>query len=99
MPTSTPPTDPDSLAVLHALSREELSAEDAYNAAEGIRNMAGHNVTAAIDAQNARFESKIDALAAQQDAKLTALDTKLRMLLWMVPVALAVIGILIRLWG
>ena len=58
MPTSTPPTDPDSLAVLHALSREGLSPEDAYNALEGLRNMAGRDVQARLDA----LESKIDTL-------------------------------------
>ena len=58
MPTSTPPTDPDALAVLHALSREGLSAEDACNALEGLRNMTGRNVEARLDA----LESKIDTL-------------------------------------
>ena len=29
MPTSTPPVDPDALAVLHALSRPDLTGEDA----------------------------------------------------------------------
>ena len=65
MPTSTPPTDPDSLAVLHALSRDGLSPEDAYNALEGLRNMAGHTVIAAIEAQNAKIDSKFDALESQ----------------------------------
>ena len=58
MPTSTPPTDPDALAVLHALSREGLSPEDAYNALEGLRNMTGRDVQARLDA----LESKIDTL-------------------------------------
>ena len=88
VPTSTPPADPDSLAVLHALSREDLSPEDAYNALEGIRNMAAANLIA-------RFESKLDA----QNAKLDAQDSKLKMLMWMIGAAVAVIGTLIRLWG
>lgn len=58
MPTSTPPTDPNGLAVLHALSREGLSSEDAYNALEGLRNMTGRDVHARLDA----LESKIDTL-------------------------------------
>ena len=58
MPTSTPPTDPDGLAVLHALSREGLSSEDAYNALEGLRNMTGRRVEARLYA----LESKIDTL-------------------------------------
>ena len=44
-------------------------------------------------AQNARF----DALSSAQNAKLDAQDSKLRMLMWMIGAAVAVIGILIRL--
>ena len=51
--------------------------------------------TAKIDAQNARFESKIDA----QNAKLDAQNLNLKMLMWMIGAAVAVIGTLIRLWG
>ena len=63
MPTSTPPADPDSLAVLHALSRPDLSPEDAYNAMEGLRNMAAANL---ID----RFESKLDARFRALEAEI-----------------------------
>ena len=52
------PTDPDGLAVVHALSREGLSSEDGYNALEGLRNMTGRDVQARLDA----LESKIDIL-------------------------------------
>ena len=62
MSTSTPPTDPDSLAVLHALSRHDLSPEDAYIALEGLRNMAGRNVIAAIEANKAEVTARLDAL-------------------------------------
>ena len=58
--------------------------------------MASRNVSATTEALSARFEAKFDALSAQQDAKLASLDTKLRVLLWMVPVA--ILGILVRLW-
>ena len=80
MPTTTPPTDPDSLAVLHALSRDDLSPEDAYNALEGLRNMAGHTVTAAIEAQN---------------AKIDALESKLDSLRWVLGAGLAALGLLV----
>ena len=60
--TSTPPTDPDSLAILHALSREGLPPQDAYNALEGLRSMAGRNVIAAIEANKAEVSAKLDAL-------------------------------------
>ena len=69
MPTSTPPTDPDGVAVLHALSREGLSAEDAYNALEGLRNMAGRRVEARL----AALESKIDTLRTMITWGLAAL--------------------------
>ena len=54
----------------------------------------------------ARFESKLDVPAAEQkaqlaaqDSKLDAQDSKLKMLMWMIGAAVAVIGILIRLWA
>ena len=40
----------------------------------------------------ARFESKLDA----QNTKLDAKDSKLKMLMWMIGVTVAVIGALIR---
>lgn len=76
MATSTSPTDPDSLAVLHALSRIDLSSEDAYNALEGLRNMAGRTVTTAIEAHNAKIDLKLDAHGAKIDSKLDAHGAK-----------------------
>jgi len=109
MPTSTPAANPDALAILNALSREGLSSEDAYNATEGVRNMAGHTIAAEIKAHSASIGAKIEAQNAKieaQNAKVDALagviaaqDSKLRMLMWMIGAAVAVIGILIRLWG
>ena len=72
MSTSTPPADPDSLAVLHALSRVDLSPEDTYYALEGLHNMSGRAVTAAIEAHNAEIDSKLDA----QGAKFDTLESK-----------------------
>ncbi len=70
MATATPPTDPDSLAVLHALEREGLSAKDIYNALGGLRNMSGQNVIAAIEALNARFEASIETQNARFEASI-----------------------------
>jgi len=83
MATSTPPTDPDSLAVLHALSREDLSPEDAYNALEGIRHMAGHAVTTILESHRAILESH----RAEINAKIDALR-------WVIGLGLAGIGLL-----
>ena len=47
--------------------------------------MAGQNITATLSAWR-----------AAQDAKLAAMDTKLKMLMWMIPAAVAIIGILFR---
>ncbi len=73
MPTSAPPTDPDGLAVLHALSREGLGSEDAYNALEGLRNMTGRDVHARLDALESKLESKIDTLRTMITWGLAAL--------------------------
>ncbi len=43
--------------------------------------------------------SRLEAMLAAQNAKLDAQDSKLRMLMWMIGAAVAVIGILIRLLG
>lgn len=87
--TTTSPTDPDGLAVLHVLNRrqedEALSSEDMYNAMQGVRNMSGQNAVvllgAKIDAQNveirarnANIVSKIDALTANIDALTANID-------------------------
>ena len=92
MPETAPVLNPDDKPIYEALRAAGTPEDLAYTAVQRIRDVAAANLIA-------RFESKLDALSAQQDAKLAALDTKLRMLLWMVPVAVAVIGILVRLWG
>ena len=106
MPTSIPAANPDGLAILNALTREGLSSEDAYNAVEGVRNMAGQTIAAEIKAHSASIGAKIEAQNEAQNARLDAMaglvaaqDSKLRMLMWMIGAAVAVIGILIRLWS
>lgn len=49
---------------------------------------------AKLDAQNA----KLDAHNAKLDAISAAQESRLRMLMWMIGAAVAVIGILVRLW-
>ena len=82
MATSTPPTDADSLAVLHALSHPDLSPEDAYNAVEGIRHMAGHAIIATLEAHK---------------AALDAYKAELATLRWVVGLGLAGLGALMTL--
>ena len=91
--TTTSPTDPDGLAVLHVLNRrqedEALSSEDVYNAMQGVRNMSGRTAIAQlgakIDAQNveihalkANIDSKIDAQTARTATKFDAQIAELR---------------------
>ena len=82
MATSTPPTDPDGLAIHHALSRPGLDPEDVYNATQGIANMAGRTAVellgAKIDAQSARFEARLEA----RFAGLTEQLRRERAILW-----------------
>jgi len=57
--------------VMHALVAAGVAAEDAYNAVQGVRNMAGQTILetlgAKIDAQNARFDAMTAGIAALQD--------------------------------
>ena len=61
--------------------------------------MAAANTISRLEAMLAAQNAKLDALSSAQDAKLDAQDSKLRMLMWMIGAAVAVIGILIRLLG
>ncbi len=70
MAISTPPTDPDGLAIHHALSRPDLDPEDVYNATQGIANMAGRATVeilgAKIDAQSARVADLAEQLRRER---------------------------------
>ncbi len=98
MSTPTPPPDPDPKRVFLLFRKLGLDDEEAYTLVQEVENMAAANLIARfeskLDIQNARIE----AMSAQQAGQLAALDTKLRMLLWIVPVAVTVLGILVRLW-
>lgn len=48
-----------------------------------------------LDAQNA----KLDARDAKLDAISAAMESRIRMLMWMIGAAVAIIGILVRLWA
>ena len=79
-------------ANLIARFESKLDAQNAIIAAQNAR----------LDSQKALFESKLDAQNIKLDAqnvKLDAQDTKLKMLMWMIGAAVAVLGILVRLWG
>ena len=75
MTTSTPPTDPNVLAVLHVLSHRDCSKEDLYNALEELRNMTGQAIVAALEAHKAEISAKIDAQNIKIDAQNAKIDS------------------------
>ena len=74
MPTKiTNPTDPDGQAVMEVLTDLEVPANSAYNATLGVRNMAGENVIAKLDAMETATYARIEALEASTDARIEAM--------------------------
>ena len=67
--TATPQTDPDGQALMKVLTDLGVTPGDAYNATQGVRNMAGQNVTA-------RLEAKIETLGVELRAEIGQLSTK-----------------------
>ena len=67
--TATPQTDPDGQALMKVLTDLGATPGDAYNATQGVRNMAGQNVTA-------RLEAKIETLGVELRAEIGQLSTK-----------------------
>ena len=64
--------------------------------------MVGQTIAAEIKAHSASIGAKIEAQTTRLDAlagSVAAQHSRLRMLMWMIGAAVAVTGILIRLWG
>ncbi len=86
----TPVPAPDAKRIFLLLRRLGLDDEQAYTFVQEVDNMAAANLIA-------RFESKLDAHNTKLDAISSAVDSRLRMLMWLIGAAVAVIGILVRL--
>ena len=86
---ATPPTDPNTLAVMHALTAAGVEPEDAYNATQGVANMAGQAITAALESHKAEIAAKIDSQNARFDALQDQL-TRERRIIWTLVVLLGV---------
>ena len=95
MPTNiTNPTDPDGQAVMGTLTDLGTPAEEAYNATQGIRNMAGQNVTAKLESMEATIkamEISINARIDGVDVRIDALATQIDILGWAVMATLALV--------
>ncbi len=90
----------DNMAAANLIARFE-SKLDAQNTKLDAQNA---RFESKLDAQNTRFESKLDAHNAKLDAHDTkldaissAVDSRLRMLMWLIGAAVAAIGIFVRL--
>lgn len=75
MPTKiTNPTDPDGQALMEVLTDLDVPGNSAYNATLGVRNMAGQNVIAKLDAMETATYARIDALEVATNAHIKALE-------------------------
>ena len=93
------PIDPDDKSIYEALREaRESNVPKAipYTAELRIRDVTSANLIA-------QFMAKLDAQNAKLDAFSAAQDSRFRMLMWMIGAAIgaavAVLGILVRLWG
>lgn len=74
---ATPQTDPNGQALMNVLSDLGAPPEDAYNATQGVRNMAGQNVTARLEAKLETFGAEIRAEIGDLSAKVDGLEAKI----------------------
>ena len=81
------PPVPDDKRLFLLLRKTGLDEEEAYTFVQELGHMAAANLITRFES---KFESKLDALAASQNAKLDALR-------WMIGGGFALLGILITL--
>lgn len=75
MPTKiTNPTDPDGQALMEVLTDLDVPGNSTYNATLGVRNMAGQNVIAKLDAMETATYARIEALEVATNAHIKALE-------------------------
>ena len=83
MPTSNDQiNDPEGQSVMDVFLEAGIEPSGAYNATQGIENMAGDRVIAEIAVMKAELTARIDALEATTSASINALDTQVAMLTW-----------------
>ena len=86
MPDATPA--PDDKRVFFLLRQVGLDEDGAYTLLQELQNMAAANLIA-------RFESKLDAQAAAQNAMIAAQNAKIDSLRWVLGAGLAALGLLV----
>lgn len=85
------PLDPDDKPIYDALREAGAPENLAYTPVQRIRDVAAANLIV-------QFMAKLDAQNAKLDAISGAQESRLRMLTWMIAAAVALVGILVRLW-
>ena len=90
--------NPEDMPICHTLREVGALKDLPYTSVQKIRDVASAEIIALVmtklDAQNAR----LDARKAKLDAISDAQQSRLRMLMWMIGAAVALIGIFVRLW-
>ena len=84
------PISPDGKPTFDSLRAAGAPEHLAYAAVQRIRDVAAANLIA-------QFMAKMDACDAKLDAISANLESRLRMLMWMIGAAVALTGILVRL--
>ena len=70
-------TDPDDRVLFDALREAGASEKMAYTAVQEVRNMAGQNVLAAIDAMRVEMNGKIEQQGTRIDGKIEQQGTRI----------------------
>ena len=93
--------DPDGQPLMNLLTDLEVDPREAYNTVQGVQNMAGQDVIAALEAKsvetNAQFaktNARVTENAAEARAMFKSLGTELRIIKWMLGILLAMGGVL-----
>ena len=89
------PIDPDDKSICEAL--REAREANVPKAIPYTAELRVRDVTAAN--RIAQFMAKLDAQNAKLDAFSSAQNFQLRTIMWMIGAAVALIGIIVRLWG
>ena len=103
------PFDPDDKPANDALRKAGVSEHMPNCAVEKVPDVAAANLIAQfmanldakLDARDAKLDArdaKLDAHSAKLDAISAAMESRTRILMWMIGAAVALIGILLRLW-
>ena len=104
------PFDPDDKPACDVLRKAGISEHMPDRAVEKVRNVAAANIIAQfvanldakLDTRDAKLDArdaKLDTHSAKLDAISDTMESRTRMLMWMIGVAVALIGILVRLWS